>query len=83
LVLFVAMLTLPEHVPALWFTADTALLFYGSAMLLGAGLDQLDCEVLALSNRLLRRDDRLGCMIFAPFDLRDRRLQRRLQQQGS
>lgn len=75
-ILFVAMLVVPEYVPALWFTADTALLFYGSAMLFAAVLDQLDCEVLALSNRLLRREDRLGCMIFAPFDFVDRRLHR-------
>jgi Na+/H+ antiporter NhaD/arsenite permease-like protein len=75
-ILFAAMLLTPDQVPALWFTADTALLFYGGAMLLAAVLDQSDCEVLALSNRLLRREDRLGCMIFAPFDLVDRRLHR-------
>ncbi len=75
-ILFVALLIIPQYAPILWFTADTALLFYGSAMLLAAVLDQLDCEVLALSNRLLYREDRLGCMIFAPFDFVDRRLHR-------
>jgi hypothetical protein len=25
------------------------------------------CEVLAVSNRVLRRDDQIGCLMFAPI----------------
>jgi hypothetical protein len=74
--LFCGMLIAPDYVPALWFAPDTAFLFYGSAMLIAAVRGQSDCEVLALSNWLLRRDDRIGCIVFAPVDHIDRGIRR-------
>ena len=73
--LLLGMLMLPRVVPSLWFTADTVLLFYGGSMLLAAARRQPGCEVLAFPNWVLRRDDRWGCLIFAPFDRLDERRQ--------
>jgi hypothetical protein len=45
-------------------------------MLLAAARGYAGCEVLAISNWLLRRDDQLGCMVFAPVDLAESQLRR-------
>lgn len=58
---------------SLVFPLATVLLFYGSAMLLAAATGNGACEVTALSNWLRRRDDQVGCPLFAPFDARDGR----------
>jgi hypothetical protein len=44
------------------------LLFYGASMLLAAWRGYAGCEVLALSNWVLRRDDQVGCLLFSPID---------------
>ena len=49
-------------------TRDAMLLFYGASMLLVAGRGYSSCEVLALSNWVLRRDDEVGCLLFSPID---------------
>jgi hypothetical protein len=59
---------------ALDYTRDAAALFYGSGMLLAAVRGYAGCEVLAISNWLLRRDDQVGCMIFSPIDELEERL---------
>jgi hypothetical protein len=65
---FVALYLTPDYAPALSVTSDAALLFYGASMLLAAGRGYSACEVLAVSNWLLRRDDQVGCLLFAPID---------------
>jgi hypothetical protein len=50
------------------FTGDAALIFYGASMLLPAARGYAECEVLAVSNWLLRRCDQVGCVLFAPVD---------------
>lgn len=50
------------------FTSDAALIFYGASMLLAALRGYAGCEVLALSNWLLGRDDQIGCAVFWPVD---------------
>jgi hypothetical protein len=50
------------------FLSDAALYFYGAAMLLAAVRGYGGCEVLAVSNWLLRRDDQVGCVLFWPVD---------------
>jgi hypothetical protein len=50
------------------FTSDAALIFYGASMLLAALRGYAGCEVLAVSNWLLRRDDQVGCAVFLPVD---------------
>ena len=55
------------------FTSDAALIFYGASMLLAALRGYAGCEVLAVSNWLLRRDDQVGCALFWPIDQLERR----------
>jgi hypothetical protein len=49
-------------------TSDAALLFYGASMWLAAARGYAGCEVLAVSNWVLRRDDQIGCAAFWPID---------------
>jgi hypothetical protein len=57
-------------------------LFYGTSMLLAAGRGYAGCEVLAIPNWLLRRDDQIGCLVFSPIDRLERRLRRRSMRRG-
>jgi hypothetical protein len=52
-------------------TSDAALLFYGASMWLAAVRGYAGCEVLAVSNWLLHRDDQVGCAVFWPIDQRE------------
>jgi hypothetical protein len=54
-------------------TSDAALLFYGASMWLAAARGYAGCEVLAVSNWLLGRDDQVGCAVFWPIDQREHR----------
>jgi hypothetical protein len=65
---FFALYLTTWYAPALSVTSDAALLFYGTSMLLAAARGYAGCEVLAISNWLLRRDDQIGCMLFWPVD---------------
>ncbi|HEV2087459.1 MAG TPA: DUF6410 domain-containing protein [Cryptosporangiaceae bacterium] len=56
------------YAPALDALSDAALLFYGGSMLLAAARGYAGCEVFALSNMVLRRDDQVGCVPFFPID---------------
>jgi hypothetical protein len=73
-IVLVALYLTPEYAPALSATSDAALLFYGGSMLLAAVRGYAGCEVLAVSNWLLRRDDQVGCLVFSPLDQLERRL---------
>jgi hypothetical protein len=57
-------------------TAGAAFLFYGSSMLVAARRRGGGCEVTAISNAVLGRDDQVGCMIFAPVDIAEAQLRR-------
>ena len=65
---FLALYLTPSYAPALSVTSDAALLFYGTSMLVAAARGYAGCEVLAVSNWVLRRDDQIGCMVFGPVD---------------
>jgi hypothetical protein len=54
-------------------TSDATLILYGASMLLAALRGYASCEVLAVSNWLLRRDDQVGCAVFWPIDYGERR----------
>ncbi len=56
------------------FTRDAAALFFGASLLLAAARGYAGCEVTAISNWLLRRDDQVGCVIFSPVDAADKAL---------
>lgn len=63
----------PWYAPALSVTSDAALIFYGASMLLAAARGYAGCEVLAISNSLLRRHDQVGCLVFSPIDRLEQR----------
>jgi hypothetical protein len=56
------------YAPAIDAVSDAALVFYGASMLLAAVRGYAGCEVLAVSNWLLRRHDQVGCALFWPID---------------
>lgn len=45
-----------------------ALLFAGSSLVLAAARGYAGCEILALPNWLLRRNDAIACPVFSPID---------------
>ena len=53
---------------------EAAALFYGSMALVAAVHGSGGCEITALANWLRGRDDRVGCPLFEPFDVLDRKL---------
>jgi hypothetical protein len=61
LVLYLTLFSAPAHA----FTSDEALIFYGATLLLAAVRGDAGCEVLAVSNWVLRRDDQVGCVVFS------------------
>lgn len=73
LVVFLALYLTPFYAPVLSVTSDAALLFYGASMLLASARGYAGCEVTAVSNWLLRRDDQVGCALFLPVDHLERR----------
>lgn len=71
---FAALYATPWYAPPLGFTSNAVLIFYGASMLLAALRGYPGCEVLAVSNWLLRRDNQVGCVIFSPLDCLERGL---------
>jgi hypothetical protein len=57
-------------------TVGAALLFYGGSMLVAAARRSGGCELTAISNLALDRDDQVGCVLFAPLDLAGARRRR-------
>lgn len=69
--IFLALYLTPFYAPALAFMSDATLLCYEVTMLVAALRGYAGCEVLAISNWLLRRrDDHVGYVVFAPVDHR-------------
>ncbi len=62
------------YAPSIKFMSDAVLIFYGISMLFAAIRGYSRCEVLAISNWLLKRNDQLGCILFTPFDKIDEKL---------
>lgn len=58
-------------------TRDAVALFYGASLLLAAARGYAGCEVMAISNWLLRRDDQVGCIVFSPIDEVEKTLTRK------
>ena len=55
-------------VPAISFIGFGAVVFYGASMVLAAFRGYGGCEILAVSNWLLGRDDQIGCLLLSPVD---------------
>ncbi len=75
-ILFLALYLTWWYAPALSVTSDAALIFFGGTMVLTALRGYAGCEILTLSNWLLRRNDQIACAVFEPFDALDRRVAR-------
>lgn len=73
IVVFIALVLTPLYARPLSFTSNAALVFYGASMLLAAARGYGGCEVLAISNWILRRDDQIGCLVLSPIDHYERR----------
>jgi hypothetical protein len=71
--LFLALYLTWWYAPALAVTSDAALIFFGSSLLLAAFRGDAGCEILAVSNWLLRRHDQIACAAFFPIDALERR----------
>lgn len=63
-----------SFVPAISYLGFAAFVFYGASMLLAAARGYSGCEVLAVTNWLLHRDDQIGCLVLSPIDDWERRL---------
>lgn len=63
-----AVLIAISYVPAVSYVGYAAFVFYGVSMLLASARGYGGCEVLAVSNWLLRRDDQIGCLVLSPID---------------
>lgn len=79
-VIFFALWLTWWYAPELRVTSDAALLFYGTSMLVAALYGYDGCEVLAISNWILRRDDQVGCALFIGIDYLERRWRARSAQ---
>jgi hypothetical protein len=55
------------------YTGGAAALFYGATVLVAAWRGQPGCELTVASNWILRRDDQVGCPVFAPIDAAEAR----------
>jgi hypothetical protein len=73
LAVFMALYFTWWYAPVISVLSDAAMIFYGTTMLVAAGRGYAGCEVLAISNWVLRRDDQVGCLLFEPVDRAKRR----------
>ena len=73
MLVLLALLLTPLYARPLSFTSDAALVFYGASMLLAALRGNSGCEVTAISNWILGRDDQVGCLVLGPVDDLERR----------
>ncbi len=64
------------YAPAVSVTSDATLLFVGGSLVLAALRADAGCELLALSNWQLRRNDQLACAVLTPLDVLEQRFMR-------
>lgn len=73
LLLLLGLFLIPEVAPPIYFIATGAAVFYGLSMLLAALRGRAGCEVTAIPNWILGRDDQVGCPVFTPLDSMEHR----------
>lgn len=76
MLIFIALAATPVYAPRLALVGFAALDFYGVSMLIAAARGYAGCEVLAISNWILRRDDQVGCFALGPVDEAEKSMQR-------
>jgi hypothetical protein len=74
ILIFLALVSTPLYAPRVAFLGYAAFVFYGASLLLAALRGYAGCEVLAISNWILRRDDQVGCLVLSPLDYAEHRL---------
>jgi len=73
LFVLLALFLIPWYAPRIYFISTGAAVFYGISMLLAAVRGKAGCEVTAISNWILGRDDQVGCPVFTPIDSMEHR----------
>jgi hypothetical protein len=68
ILIFLGLASTPLYAPQLSFLGYGAFIFYGASMLVAAVRGYSGCEVLAISNWILTRDDQVGCLVLSPID---------------
>jgi hypothetical protein len=68
IVLFLVLFLPQWFVPGMFVLWAAGVVFFGLSMLAAALRGYAGCEVLAVSNWVLRRDDQVGCILFTPVD---------------
>ena len=71
LVVSIVVITILVVIP---FTSNATVLFFAASMLVAAVRGYAGCEVTAITNWLLKRDDQVGCIVFSPLDALEKRL---------
>jgi hypothetical protein len=74
MLVLVALLLTPWYAPSLSFTSVAALVFIRSLNVAGGAARIHGCEVTAISNWMLGRDDQVGCLVLSPVDELERRI---------
>ena len=74
IVVVIALFLTPWYAPPIAFTSSAVLMFVGASMWLAAIRGYGGCELLAVSNWVLHRDDQLGCLVLSPIDAAERNL---------
>ncbi len=69
----VALYFIGEYLRPPWFTSDATVIVVSSSLMLAVLRGYANCEFLALSNRLLRRNDQIACGVFTSIDSLDQR----------
>lgn len=69
----IVVLTSTQAIAPISFIGFGVFVFYGATMLLAAALGYAGCEVSAVSNFALRRQDQIGCPVLTPIDALDHR----------
>ena len=60
--------------PHVSFLGYAAFVFYGASMLEAPLRGYAGCDVMAISNWILSRDDQVGCLVLGPIDSAEQRL---------
>ena len=68
----IALFLTPWYAPPIAFISSAVLIFVGASMWLAAIRGYGGCELLAVSNWVLHRDDQLGCLVLSPMDAAER-----------
>jgi hypothetical protein len=74
ILIFLALISTPVYAPQIAFLGYGAFVFYGASLLVAALRGYAGCEVLAISNWILRRDDQVGCLVLGPLDYAEHRM---------